>query len=98
VTQDPFDARVTGEDIHQRRIAADGENVDVAARVASATQAADRHEFHIGRALAKKGDHIVGRGCRIGQQPFPYFVRYLSFTTPFCVPLRSETVWLPSNR
>ena len=49
-------------------VAADGEDVDVAAGLAAAPQAADRNELDVRRALAQVADELGGDGGRVGQQ------------------------------
>ena len=67
--QDALHELVAGERVHQRRRGAGGEDVEVAAGLAAAAQAADRRDVGVGRVLAERGDERGGRLVRFGHQP-----------------------------
>jgi hypothetical protein len=75
VPEDAFDARVRDERVHQRgggvSVAARRvrrEDIDVAASLAAAPQAADGGEVHVRRVRAQVRDELRGGRCGIGQQ------------------------------
>ena len=54
--------------VHQRRLGAAGEDIDVAARLAPAAQAADRRELRARRMFAQVGDQLRRNRRGVGQQ------------------------------
>ena len=68
VAEHALDQTVLDEVVHQRRRRAGGEQVEVAAGVAAAPQAADRLDRGIRRALAQVGHERGGGIVRVGQQ------------------------------
>ena len=66
--EDAFDERVADEVVHQRRLRAGGEQVEIAAGVASAPEAADRRDGRLRRALAEIRDERLGGVVRVGEE------------------------------
>ena len=63
-----FGKRVPGEGADQRVVAADGEDVEVAARLGAAAQAAHRHELGAGSEGLQVGDQHRGQVARAREQ------------------------------
>ena len=68
VAEHALDQAVLDEVVHQRRPAPEASDVEIAAGVAAAPQAADRLDGGVGRALAQVGDERRGGVVRVGQQ------------------------------
>ena len=66
---DALDELVAGERVHQRLRGAGGEDVEIAAGLAAAPEAADRRDVGVGRVLAERVEEGGGRLVRFGHQP-----------------------------
>ena len=69
VREHPLDLPVAGERVHQRRRGAGGEDVEIAAGLAAAPQAADHGDHRAGRRLAERADERRRRVVGLGDQP-----------------------------
>ena len=68
VTQHALDLGMTDEHVHQFALAADGEDVEVAAGLDAATKAADRNQVHVGERGAQVLNELVRQGGGLRQQ------------------------------